>query len=385
MSDAGPGYVGTTFGDEIGSAIARDIPLDIASDIARAATLLGGARQPAIGGLGTDVAGLRAALSLASRIGAIVDHGAGAHGRVALASIAGAGLRMTTAAEARHRGDLLVLAGPGAVRWTNRSAVFETRDGDLYPWRGPRSVLCLASGGERPSHLAIDGDLAVVGDDIGIDRVLGVIAARLAGRPLADPRALPGIDTIVELLAAARFGVAIADPEDFDAVSFERLTRLVSTLDREDHRFTTLITPALHHGRGAHHVALWTTGRRLPVGFGRGPVEQDDWRFDIERAVEAGEVDALLWIGALGPELPAYAAGVPTVALLRHGSPATDAEVAIEVGVPGITHPGVLSDTVRDGFAFVDARAPQALPSVGAVLRAMETTLAKGALKEDGG
>lgn len=353
-----------------------------AEAIARAAALLGRARQAAIGGLGTDVAGLRAALALADRLGAIIDHAAFAHERVALRSLSDAGLMLTTAAEARHRGDLIVLAGPGAVRWSDRTSVFEIRDGELYPWRGPRSVLCLATAGERPSRLAIDGDMAVIGDGMALDRVLGLIAARLAGRPIATGPGAPdrdSIDAIVAMMGAARFGVAVADPEDFDHVGFERLSALVHALNGEGRRFSELIVPAHHHGRGANQVALWTSGARLPLGFGRGRPEQDDWRFDIERAVEAGEVDALLWVGALGPDLPAYAAGVPTVALIRHGTPAGEAEVVIEVGVPGITHAGVLTDAPREGFALQEGRAPQGLPTVAAVLTAIAAALQGGA------
>ena len=50
----------------------RPVALDLA--IAQAARLLGASRLPLIAGLGTDIAGARAAIALADRIGAVVDH-----------------------------------------------------------------------------------------------------------------------------------------------------------------------------------------------------------------------------------------------------------------------------------------------------------------------
>ena len=58
-------------GDAPGST-ADPVALDAA--IAEAARLLGASRLPVIAGLGTDVAGARAAIALAQRLGGVVDH-----------------------------------------------------------------------------------------------------------------------------------------------------------------------------------------------------------------------------------------------------------------------------------------------------------------------
>ncbi|WP_237154621.1 hypothetical protein [Oryzibacter oryziterrae] len=341
-----------------------------------AARLIAKARQPAIGGLGTDVDGVRAALALGLKIGAIVDHAATVYERVDLRVLSDSGVMVTTAAEARHRGDLIVLVGPGAVAWAGHASVFDN-GGGLYPWRGPRGVLCIGTGGARPAHMAIDGDVAVLGDDLPLDRVIGLLRARLGGRPVAaSPEGLDvtAIDAAALQMKAASFGVVVADAHDFDHVAYDSLMALVKALNAET-RFTTLAVPAHHHGRGANLVSAWTTGGRLPVGMGRGYPEQDDWRFDLERAVGAGEIDALVWVGALGPELPEWAGKVPTVALIHHGAQECRADVVIEVGVPGITHAGVLTDAIRDGFAHVEPRAPQDLPSVAEVLSLLSAAI----------
>ena len=97
--------------------------------VRRAAALLARARQPAIGGLGCDVDGVRAALRLGVRLGAMVDHAASAHERVELRIHADTGVMNTTLAEARHRGDLVVLAGPGAVAYADHGKAFADAGG----------------------------------------------------------------------------------------------------------------------------------------------------------------------------------------------------------------------------------------------------------------
>src|SRR5215831_9918551 len=51
-----------------------DRPVERGEAVARAAAILAASRQPLIGGLGTDVDGVRAAMALAERVGGIVDH-----------------------------------------------------------------------------------------------------------------------------------------------------------------------------------------------------------------------------------------------------------------------------------------------------------------------
>ena len=73
--------------------------------IAEAAKLLGASRFPLIAGLGADVAGTRAAIALAERLGAAIDH---MHSDVLLRrldSMREAEVMITTAADARARAD----------------------------------------------------------------------------------------------------------------------------------------------------------------------------------------------------------------------------------------------------------------------------------------
>ena len=81
----------------------KPVPLEAA--IAEAARLLAASRLPVIAGLGTDIAGARAAVALAERIGGVVDH---MHSDATLRDVGvlrEAGAFVTTPNEARLRGD----------------------------------------------------------------------------------------------------------------------------------------------------------------------------------------------------------------------------------------------------------------------------------------
>lgn len=343
--------------------------------IARAVGLLAKARLPLISGLGADVDAVRAALLLAQKTGAAVDHAAAAHIAVELRVTADAGHMATTSAEARNRADTVVFVGSGALDFADDSGLFATAE-TPYDWRGERTVLCIGTSGRVPSSVAAVGATHLL--DGPLSSRLGALKAIVGGRTVAMADA--ALTTAADALKAARFGVVVVDPADLDRFGFELLQALVKDLN-DTTRFTTLPVPAPHQGRNANLVSTWTTGGRLRVGFGRGYPEQDDWQFDGARLAASGEADVLVWVGPLGPSLPDYAAGLPTIALVPPGSGTTESadRIVFEVGVPGTDHGGVLTDVLADGFSFVPASAPSALPTAAAILAALTAGLATGA------
>ena len=80
-----------------------------------AAKILREAVQPLIGGLATDVAGMRAAVELADRCGAVLDHAASTAKFRNLLAFQDRGAITTTLAEVRNRADLLVVVGTDVI------------------------------------------------------------------------------------------------------------------------------------------------------------------------------------------------------------------------------------------------------------------------------
>ena len=87
-------------------------PAELSTAAAIAASLLGASRQPLIAGLGTDVAGARAATKLAQRIGAAIDHMNADALLRDLDVLRESSLMLTTPSEAGMRADTLLLVGP---------------------------------------------------------------------------------------------------------------------------------------------------------------------------------------------------------------------------------------------------------------------------------
>ena len=80
--------------------------------IAQAARILRQSRLPVIGGLATDIEGMRGALALADRLGGVVDH-RGSRGLFSdLTALRDIGSMTTTLSEVRNRADLLLIVGP---------------------------------------------------------------------------------------------------------------------------------------------------------------------------------------------------------------------------------------------------------------------------------
>jgi len=86
-------------------------PASLAAAAERAAAILSLARMPVVAGLGTDVAGARAAILLAEKLRGAYDHMHAARIFADLDVMRQAGLMFTTPNEARLRADVFLFIG----------------------------------------------------------------------------------------------------------------------------------------------------------------------------------------------------------------------------------------------------------------------------------
>lgn len=350
---------------------------------ARAAALIGRARLPLIAGLAADLDAIRAAFALADLTGAAVDPAAGDALADEMRAFADSGQMNTTPAEARHRADLVVVAGPAALAHAVAVGLFEEAASPLYPWRTQRKVL-LVGCGDAP---AVDfGPTTVAVSHLDADPahlrpVLAALRAAAAGHGLTAPAGnrptLAAITAAAAEIKAAAFGVLVYDPAGLGALGIELAQGLVKDMNVAT-RFTALTPPPALNGKAAALAGLWTVG--LPGRFGmvRGVPKGDDWRFDGRRLVASGEADAVLWVGPLAAGLPDWLPAAGTVALVPPGQAAA-AEVVIEVGVPGIDHGGTLYEARRDGLSYLEPAAPSARPRAAAVIGRLAQIIQGGA------
>ncbi len=337
----------------------RGNPATLEDAVAEAARLLHASRNPVIAGLGTDVAGARAAIALAERVGGAVDHMHAAALLRDLDVMRQAGMMVTTPNEARLRADLLLAVGPGLLEaWPELPArLFAKPDG------GRRRIVWLCPG-DGIGNVAADIE-TLGGDPADLPELLAALRARCAGRPAGETTvASQALDALAADLKQARFGVAVWSASEQDALALEMLCGLVKDLNAAT-RFTGLPLAPPDNAAGVQQASGWLTGFPLRTGFGRYVPEHDPWRFDAVRLVDSGEADCALWISAQRAAAPSWTRPVPTIAL----SHAPDGlrqppDVAITVGQPGVDHDAVEHLAETGTLAPVSARQPSNALSV---------------------
>jgi formylmethanofuran dehydrogenase subunit B len=331
----------------------RGNPATLEDAVAEAARLLRASRMPVIAGLGTDVAGARAAIALAERLGSAVDHMHSAALLRDLAVMRQAGMMVTTPNEARLRADLLLLVGPGLLQaWPELPArLFTGPDGSK------RRIVWLCPGDGSGN---VGAEIETVGNDpADLPVLLAALRARCADRPVGEtPIAAQALDALAADLKQARFGVAVWSAAEQDALALEMLCGLVKDLNAAT-RFTGLPLMPPDNGAAVQQVSGWLAGFPLRTGFGRHAPEHDPWRFDAARLIDSGEADCALWISAYRTMTPAWTRDVPTIAL-THASDGfrRPPKVAITVGRPGIDHDAVEHLAATGTLAPVKARQP---------------------------
>jgi formylmethanofuran dehydrogenase subunit B len=352
----------------------RAAALDAAT--AEAARLLSASRMPVIAGLGADIAGARAAIALAERLGGVVDH---MHSSAVLRDLAvmrEAGLMVTTASEARLRADVLLLVGPGLtaapVHWPQR--LFTPVSGAQAD-HGLRRIVWLCPGRVRPPAPNVPVDV-LGGDADELAGLLAALRARVASRPLGDLRVpAKSLDEAVATLKAAQFGVAVWSASGLDPLTIEMLFGLLNDLNAAT-RFSGLPLTLSDNAAGVLECCGWMTGFPMRTGFARGYPEHDPWRFDSTRLVDSGEADCALWISAYRAVQPTWKRRLPTIALM-----AADVtfrpppRVRISVGAPGVDHDGVEHIDEFGVLGMVKARETSRAPSVAHVLARIAAAL----------
>src|SRR5215467_7997278 len=322
-------------------------PADLAIAAAAAARLLDASRQPLIAGLGTDVAGARAATALAQRVGAAIDH---MHGDALLRDLdvmREAGVMLTTPSEARVRADTLLLVGPGLIEaWSELPRdLLGARGGEASAGADRRTFwLC-----PRKSRLGNDNHAGSTYPISVIDREardlpvqLAALRARVKSRPVAASLvpAAP-LDGLADALKAARFGVAAWSAAELDGLTIEMLCGLVNDLNATT-RFSGLPLAPGDNAIGVLQACGWMTGFAVRTGFGRGYPDHGPWRYSAARLVESGETDCVLWISAYRAAVPEWRRHPPTIALTPADAKfAKTPRVHIAVGGPGCDHDSV--------------------------------------------
>lgn len=337
--------------------------MDTQDAIAKAAAQLSTSRLPVIAGLKTDVAGAIAALKLARRLGAIVDHAASDANLRDQAVLQDTGLMRISPAEARRLADTFLIVGDRPPQsWPDLADFLAV---DARPESGRRATFVILC---REPIAALRGDAHVTHMRCGSHELPGIIAAlraRINDRPLAASFDPAEVDRVAALLKGAPFGVAIWSPDEFDALAIEMLTGLIKDLN-EQTRWSGFPATADATVAGVAAASAWIAGLPPRAGFSRGEAEYDPWRFRAMRLVESGEADTVLWIG---DDPPDWLKDTKAIVIAGEAALGTvTAQVGIAIGEPGIDHDAILQDRHTATLVQVKASAPTRKPSAADVL-----------------
>jgi formylmethanofuran dehydrogenase subunit B len=339
-------------------------PTTLDAAIAEAAELIGASTKVLIAGLGTDVAGARAAISLAQRTGAIVDHMNSEGVLRDLDVMRSSGVMMTTPTECHTRADTLLLAGP--IRGAARNQLLQHVIGsDRTKAPHPREILWLCPGRELLTLAEAIAATPIGREPDDLPGLLAALRAQIAGRPTGKASvSSKRLRQVAATLKQTRFGTAIWSGAELHPLVIEMLCGVVNDLNATT-RFSGLPLAPEDDAIGVLHVCGWMTGFPMRTSFSRGFSHHDPWLFDSRRLVLNGEVDCVVWISSYRSEAPPWRRGPPTIALTAQGTAFhTPAQVHINVGCPGIDHSGVQHLTATGALSACTAARPTATISV---------------------
>ncbi|GAB4359210.1 MAG: formylmethanofuran dehydrogenase subunit B [Methylohalobius crimeensis] len=325
-------------------------PASLEEAVTRAAEMLKKAELPLVAGLATDVNGMRAALSLADRLGAVVDTmNAGAALRNLLVQ-QDAGWMTTTLAEVKNRADLIVVAGVDLEArfprfferhvWVDGMFVEVKARDIVYLGKAPSGKAAVSPDGRKPQVMACE--------DADLPAVTAVLRALVKGERVATEKvggiAVSELAALAERLKNARYGVIAWAAGALDWAYAELTVQtLCETIKELNHttRCSGLPLGGMEGDQTATQVCGWQTGYPLRLRFSRGCPEYDPYLNDGERLLAEEQADALLWVSAYNAQRTPPVAEVPTIAVGRGGMTfEREPEVYIPVGCPGIDHAG---------------------------------------------
>lgn len=325
--------------------------------VKEAIRILKKSRQPLITGLGTDVNGVRAALALAEKTGAIIDHMHSAAAFRNLKVLQDHGWVTTTMAEIKNRADLVIFAGTDAmtnyprfferVIWNENSLARNNNKQRQLVYIGDALDISPARkrGSKTPINISCKQD--------HISEIITTLHALTVGNTL--PQSAPGgiklsdLENLAVMMKQARYGVIVWAPGELDITHAElpvhAICELIKYLNRTT-RFAGFSLGGSDGGMTASNVCAWQSGYPSRISYNKGYPEYEPHRYSAQNILKARETDALLWISSFSTTSKPPRARIPTIVMSSQLSNMDiTPEVFIPVGIPGVHHKGQLMRT----------------------------------------
>jgi len=363
----------------------KDVSLDKAID--HIVDALRTSKQTVIGGMATDLNGVRSALALADKNRATIDHMDSAAGMRNILVLQDTGWMVTTLTEVKNRVDLLVVVGSDIevayprfferMVWNKESMFGQNIESRkvVYLGTAPSGNASTSPQGKKAQVLACD--------DADLPEVVSVLRALVKGKDI-QAKQVGGLDVadlaiLAEQLKQAVYSVVTWSAGDlaFDhaEVTVQTVCEMVKDLN-SDTRSNGLPLGGKDGGITANQVSAWQSGYPMRTNFNRGHPDYDPYLSDSQRMLDDDEVDVMLWLSSFDIDRPPPKSNATTIVLGRSGMKFDqEPDVFIPVGTPGIDHAGRAFR--MDGVVSVPLRKlrDSGLPSTFDVLTAVEKIL----------
>jgi formylmethanofuran dehydrogenase subunit B len=349
-----------------------------------ATKILSQAKAPLIAGLGTDIAGARAALELADRIGAVVDHMNMPAKIRNILTLQNAGWITTTLAEIKNRADFILVLGSGVLtrfpRFLER-AVWSA-DAMFIADNAKRKVIFVGEVEAFKSNVPTSVTQLQCSHD-SFTRIVPALRAMVNGQRIDNDRLAASDVRILQDLAAsmkqANYGVIVWAAPDFDFPHGELLIQTLAEMIKDLNKTIRFAGFPLGGSDGdfsANATQTWQTGFPLRSRYGKHGLDYDPYRYGSAALLAEDQIDALLWISSfsakrLPPQtkIPHIVLGPPSMAFEQ------EPDVFIPIATPGIHHDGHFVRADKVVVMPLKKLLKTALPSVAEIAERILDTL----------
>lgn len=361
---------------------------DLASAVAASATMLKQAKHPLIGGLATDIQGMRAVMNLAESSSATIDHMNSKSSMRNLLVVQNSGWQITTLTEVKNRVDLLVIIGTDIVSYFprffernvwNQESMFgqDTQAREVVYIGG--SSLNTAPGtspsGKAPTVLNCDNQQ--------LPEVVGVLRALVSGKKLVAEQvagiAVSDLAALAERLKAAKYSVIAWTASAFDyehaELTIQNITGIVEKLNLTT-RSSGLPMSGNEGDVGAYNTSSWISGYPFRSSYRHQHPDYEPYQYKTETLLAEGEADVMIWVNSYNPDRVIPKGAKHTIVIGHPSTPNADqADVFIPVATPGIETTGTQFRSDSSVALPLKKLRASDLPTLSQVLAAIEAAL----------
>lgn len=340
----------------------------LAEAVSKISDLLKRAKQPLMGGLGTDLNGFRAAYQLATKENLALAHMNATTTWRNMKVLQSIGWQTTTLTEVRNRADVIVCIGTDVVThnprffervvWPKEAMFVENEDRQVFYLGGEKldTTHGATPKGKQPTVLPCES--------AQIPEVTAALHALVAGKAL-NMKAIAGIamadlEKVAETLKQAKYATLVWVAKDFDfphaELAIQQITQTVVKLN-ETTRSGALAMGGSDGDTTVNYAHTWLNGLAI----------QEE---------ELPTHDALIWVNSFSPNKAMRESMAPTVVI---GNPNTtfeaEPDVFIPVATPGLDAVGTMIRVDSNVILPLKKVKESDLPTLADVLQQVEEAL----------